>query len=321
MPRPTSATTVQRPILSQFAHEFMAESARRGFIGLQALPTFTTPEQSADIGRLPREQMLKRKDLKRAARGQYNRGSWEFETLNYATVEYGWEEPVDDVEARLYDDYFNAEVVSLERAMHILLMEQEYRAAAAVFNNSTWTETDVSNAWSDATNATPKADVNTAKDSIRNNTGLVANTLIIGYTPFQNLLVCDEIKDYIKYTHAHLLDSIEVQKQLLAQYFGLSRVLVGNAIYDSAKEGQSASLSDIWDDEYAMVCVTSDGGRDLRKPMLGRSMLWTGDSPTNAVVESYRDESIRGDVIRVRHHVDEKIFDTAAAELLGNITA
>jgi hypothetical protein len=43
-------------------------------------------------------------------------------------------------------------------------------------------------------------------------------------------------------------------------------------------------------------------------------MLWTADSPVNPVVETYRDDSRRGTVLRVRHDVDE--VATAEANLL-----
>jgi hypothetical protein len=38
-------------------------------------------------------------------------------------------------------------------------------------------------------------------------------------------------------------------------------------------------------------------------------------------VESYRDEKVRGDVIRVRHDVDEIVLYPEAGHLLSNITA
>ena len=59
-----------------------------------------------------------------------------------------------------------------------------------------------------------------------------------------------------------------------------------------------------------------------REPVLGRTFLWTADSPQNLVVEQYREEQTRSEIYRVRHHVDDDAFIfTGAGYLLGNITA
>jgi hypothetical protein len=79
MARPTSATTVQRPDLGQVAYEYMLDASQRGFIGLDVLPIFEVPEQSADYPVIPIESLLKIPDTKRAPRGNYNRGDYEFE--------------------------------------------------------------------------------------------------------------------------------------------------------------------------------------------------------------------------------------------------
>ena len=44
-------------------------------------------------------------------------------------------------------------------------------------------------------------------------------------------------------------------------------------------------------------------------PAIGRTFLWTEDSPTNMVVESYEENQTRSTVVRVRHNVDEKRID------------
>jgi hypothetical protein len=63
-------------------------------------------------------------------------------------------------------------------------------------------------------------------------------------------------------------------------------------------------VTDVWDKEYAALLKISSGD-DLMAPGFGRTFLWTEDSPSNAIVEQYRDEGVRSDIFRVRHHVDE----------------
>jgi hypothetical protein len=48
---------------------------------------------------------------------------------------------------------------------------------------------------------------------------------------------------------------------------------------------------------------------------------WSEDgSSPGGTVESYRDEIVRGNIIRVRHDVDEVVLYAQAGHLLSNIT-
>lgn len=322
MPRPTSSTTIQRPDLAALAYEYMVEADRRGFIGLSLLPIFEVPEQSADYPKIPTEALLKLPETKRAPRAAYARSDWEFETGTYSCQEYGWEEAVDDVEARLYRRFFDAEMVANQRAVDILLRGQEKRIANTLLNTANITNTsNIGTEWSTATTCTPHADVETAKEAMRAATGLLPNVIAMTYKIFSNVLKTKELKDAFRYTNPIEIGGDEAKRRLLAQYFGVDQVLVGGAIYDSKAKGQATTIADIWDDEYILLAKVSAGGQDLRDPCLGRSFLWTADSPGNLVVESYREDKIRSTIIRVRNNVDEAFVFTGAGYLLGNITA
>lgn len=317
--RPTSATTIQRADLGAIAYEYMLSASQRGFIGLSLLPIFEAPQQSADYPVIPIEALLKLQKTKRAPRAKYPRSDYEFDTETYSCEEYGWEEAVDDVERALYRRFFDAEEIATMRAVDILLRGQERRIASMLMSTGTITATaDVSTQWNTAASCTPRSDVETAKNAMRAASGLLPNKIAMSYKVFSTVMVCDEINDYMQYTNPVAIQGIEAQKRLLAQYFGVDEVLVGNAIYDSTAKGQSFTIADIWDDEYILLAAVSSGA-DLRTPSIGRTFLWTADSPQNIVTESYRDETVRSDIYRVRHNVDECICFAGAGYLLGNI--
>jgi hypothetical protein len=321
MPRPTSATTLQRADRGAIAYEYALEASQRGFIGLELMPVFDVPEQSADYPVIPIESLIKLQETTRAARGTYNRSDYDFETGTYSCQEYGWEELVDDVEAALYRRFFDAEEVAVKRAVDVLLRGQEARIAAAVFNTSNITGTaEVSTAWSTIT-ATARADVETAKAAMRAASGLIPNVMAMSYKVFRNTMKITEILSAMQYTNPIQIGGEEQQKSVLAQYFGVDRVIVGNAIKDSGKKGQSFTITDIWDDEYILLAKVSSGGQDLREPCLGRSFLWTADSPQNLVTEQYREDARRSNVYRVRHNIDEAFIFAGAGYLMSNITA
>ena len=65
MPRPTSATTVQRPDLGALAYEYLIDAAARGFIGMSVMPLFEVPEKSSDYPVIPIESLVTDQDTKR----------------------------------------------------------------------------------------------------------------------------------------------------------------------------------------------------------------------------------------------------------------
>ena len=317
MPRPTSSTVIQRPDLGVLAYEYLMDSA--GYIGMDILPVFDVPEQSADYPIIPIEALIKDQDTRRTPRGDYNRGDWEFKTGTYKCEEFGWEEPVDDVERRLYNRFFDAEMVSTEIAVGRILRDYERRVAAVL--EAGGGSATVTTEWSDADNATPRGDIETARNAMRAGSGLKPNTIAMGWVPFRNVMNTAEIKDALKYTNPVELGGEEAQKRILAQYFGVDSILVGDSQHDVAKKGQAHSLADIWDDEYVHLLRVSDGGMRLREPVYGRTFLWYEDSPQIVVVETYREEQRRADIVRARQHIDEAVIFAAAHYKLGNITA
>jgi hypothetical protein len=314
MPAPTSDTALQRPDLGALVYEYMEKGPSMGYIGLEVMPIFETVEQSAQYPVMPKEALLKAPDTKRAMRGTYNRSDYEFEEGYYATSENGWEEAIDNRERKLYQTKFDADVVAAKRATGIILRGQEKRIADKVFNDSNFSANTITHEWDDASNAVPITDIKTGKMSVRSACGMLPNTLIIAYSTYENLKACDQIIDRLKYTFP-MIDMEQMTTRELAKIFDIERVLVGGAVYDSAKKGQTASISDLWSNEYAMLTITGTGG-DLTEPCIGRTFLWTEDSPGIVTTESYRDETRRSDIIRVRHDTDEAFiqsFDSSAA--------
>jgi len=241
---------------------------------------------------------------------------------NYSCTEYGWEEPLDDVESRLYQRYFDAEVVTTIRAENIILRGQEKRIASLVMNESNAVGTRAAaTAWSNHATSNPLKDVKLAKQDMLWASGLRPNTLILSETLFDHVILSEKVQTYMKYVNSHLLDGREVQAAILASYFGVSQVKIADAIVDVAGTGKSKDLKSIWGDDYVALLKVSNGGQDLREPCFGRCFLWTTDSATNVVTESYREEQTRSNIYRVRQHLDEAIIFKGANFLLKDVIA
>lgn len=307
--RPKTDNAVYRPDLGTMVMEYV-EQAQMGFIGLEVMPIFRAPSQAATYPVIPKEALLKIPKTSRGPRGRYNRDDWEYERGKFATEENGWEEPMDDTERKLFDQEAPgmADFIATRRAMNIILRSQEKRIADTVFDASTFTAHSITHEWNDGTNAVPIDDVNTGILSFRSTCGMLPDALLIAYSTFLNLKNVDQIVNRLKYTFPGI-DINRMNSEQLAAVFNVPRVLVGGAVYDSAGKGLDASISDLWSNEYAALIKISSGP-DLTQPGFGRTFLWTEDSAQNPVVESYRDESIRSDVFRVRHNTDEALIQS-----------
>jgi hypothetical protein len=298
---------------------------RQGFISQRVAPVINVASQAGTFGKIPVEQLLQTRETKRNSGAGYARGNWTFESTSYATEEHGAEEPVDDRESKIYENYFAAEQISAARAYDAVLRNAEIRMASLIFNASTWTgaslSTEITHEWDDATNAVPLTDVEAAVRKVWDGTGMWPNALVINKHVFRNLRNCAQVIDRIESGGAgSSTKASEITVQQLATLFDLDYIIVNGGAKNTAAEGQSVTFDKLWSDEYAMVCRVATT-TDPREPCIARTFHWAEDgSSIGGTVETYRDERIRGDVIRVRHETDEFVYYTEMGHLLYNVT-
>lgn len=324
MPSPSSTLATLRPDLASSLEEFSLAMNMEGFIATQVFPVINVASQAGTFGKIPLEQLLQARKTNRAPGSGYSRGNWKFETSTYATEEHGAEEPIDDREKKMYANYFDAEVIATQRAMSAVMVNAETRVNAAVYNTTTWTGAAltlaITNEWDDFANATPNDDILFGKKKIFDNSGLMANAMLVNWKTYQNLLNVDDVVNRIKYQGFMDARPGAINAQALALALGVDKIIIAGGLKNGAKEGQAASLSQIWSDEYAMLCRVATSN-DFREPCIGRTFHWDADgSQVDGTVETYRDETVRGDVVRVRHDVDEVTLYPEAGFLFSNVT-
>lgn len=325
MPSPSSSLASQRNDLASSLMAFDTAMDREGYIASKVLPVVDVAKQAGNFGKIPLAQLLQERETARAPGGGYSRGKWKFDPATYACDEHGAEEPVDDREAKMYAEYFDAELVSTERAYASVLRNQEKRVADLIFNTTTWTGSSLTTAvgtpWSTIATAVPITNVEAAVQKVYDGSGLKANALICNWKVFRNLRNCTQIVDRIASAGAgSATKASDITPQMLAQVFDLDFVFVAGGSKNTAAEGQTATVGQIWSSSYAMVCRVATGS-DFREPCIGRIFHWAEDGSTiGGTVESYREEQTRSNIVRVRHDVDELVLYAQAGHLLSNIT-
>ena len=302
--------------LGQALLEFLQQENE--FIGNRIFPIFPSPLKAANYSAITRESLAQVADTRRGPKGNYNRGSIGAKDKSFSCEENGFEMPLSDDDRALYATDFDAEWAATKASGMILLRNQEQRIANLLADTSVFTGSALyTNISSSAPWATAGSDilgaVRSAKEQIRKNCGMYPNALIMSATNKDRALANTSIVSRV--TGAMVASDVAI-KAKLAELFDIKNILVGNAIKNSAKEGQAFSGSDIWSSTYVILAVIAEDGKDLTQPGVGRTFLWTKDCPENVLVESYRDNPIRSDVFRARQHTDEQLIDPYFAHVL-----
>lgn len=327
MPFPSTQLTTLRPELGVSLQEFDFVLDRGGFIGLKIFPTKEVQTAADKFGVIPLEVILNEVNTERASNGTYNMDDIKFRDMNWSTQDRGLAMPVDHRNAKLFEDYFDAEQFTRDLVLDRVLRAMERRIAAKVFNSTTWNGASLTTAaandkeWSEWSAALPIDDVENAREKVYDGTGMWPNALIINRKVFNNLRNCEQVLDRIASQGAgESIKASKVTVEQIANVFALDYVFVAGGSRNTAKEGQSAVVSQIWSSEYAMVaCVATDD--NVANPCLGRTFHWGEDGSTiGGTVESYEAPDRRGHVIRCRMETDELVIQKECAHLISNIT-
>jgi hypothetical protein len=220
--------------------------------------------------------------------------------------------PLPDETVKMADNPINPRVRFTNKLMRKMLLDEEYALAAQVQSGTYMTQNVTLagvNQWSDKVNSDPEANVDTAKAAILLGTSMDANTIAMGYQVWQQLKAHPDLKDVIKYSQKGILT-----QELVAEFFGVDQVIVGKCLYNTAKEGQTRSLSYVWGKNLIVAYVEPNPSPD--NPTLGYTFM-----DIDHEVTVWRDEDRKSTMIRCEYSAHQKIVDAKAGYLIINAVA
>lgn len=171
-----------------------------------------------------------------------------------------------------------------------LLLDREVAAATLLRSTTNLTQnTTLSGTaqWNDYTNSNPLGDIRTAKNAIHAATFKIPNTLVLPRPVFNTLIDHPSIVGRVQYSQLGI-----VTQELLARVFQVDTVLVADAGYNTAAEGQTDALSYAWGKDVILAYVE-------KQPKL--KMLSLGATFTYSLrqVMKWRDEDRKVTYVRV----------------------
>lgn len=207
------------------------------------------------------------------------------------------------------------------------MLRRELQWVSDFFGTGVWADdvTGVSGApssgqtkqWNDYTSSDPISDIETGKAEILSNTGMEANTLVLGYDVFKALKNHPDLVDRIKYTSSQTITT-----DMLAAMFDIPRVMVAKAVKATNAEG-AAEAYGFAHGKKALLChVAPQPG--LLTPSAGYTFAWTGVSGglgATIGTSQFRMESIKSDRVEAEMAFDNKVISADLGYFWNTIVA
>lgn len=253
------------------------------------------------------------KDMQRGDKSPSKRSSYSVDhSTTYRIINYALSDVVTAGMRAQADAPMSPDVDTTEYLTEQLALNKEYLVGSSLFstaNFSGYTEALSASAtryrWDNYTNSNPLEDISYAKRSkIAKNSGASSNIwVVMGDEVFEKLENHPDMLDNIKYTQTPI-----ITEDLVAKLMKVEKVLVGKSMYNTANEGQTASLSPIWG---KFVLVMHRPPKAGLKTAATAALIHGGN-----FVRRWTEQQLRGaDVIEVEEAFETKILSARSAYL------
>lgn len=257
--------------------------------------------------------------------------------------ESGFDEPLDAKDLEILGGmrgHDSARLIAAMKAVQIELLARDVALATTLMTTSTfgsgYNAAGVGT-WGGGTDK-PINDVSNAVEAARKACGVRPNRLLVSGGAWTKLLQSAQIQNNLRTIMGYTsIEGIGFQQQTkaVAMALGLGDggdVIVAGAVKDTADEGQTKSLSDVWDSTKALVFYRAEP-TDFVSPGLGRIFLWeqgiqyqnqgiatsSYDPLTGLIVEQVFDNLANIERMRAREYIDMLLLNKEAGYLITGI--
>ena len=240
---------------------------------------------------------------------------------NYSTIVYNLAARLPDENIANADEAVNEEFAKTKFLADQFQLNREVQFVADFFKTTVWgTDSTLSGTaqWSDYANSDPIDDVKVAKQTVLKNTGQEPNLIVVGREVYDKLRDHPLILDKYRYTGV----PSNLSFAQVAAALDIEKLIVGNAIDNSAQEGQTFAGEFLWGKKAMVLYVTPTPG--LMVPNAGYTFTWRnlpGAEGLLVPIARKRDDLRNSWVLQGINSFDQKatgtdlgyFFDTAVA--------
>ena len=306
MPQPTVSDVHVDAILTNISIAYI--QSQTNFIAGQVFPQIPVEKQSDKYFIYTKGDWFRDEAEVRAPATPSAGSGYTLSTSTYSTLVYAFHKDVDDQTRANADTPLAPDRDATSFITQRMLLRQEVQWAADFFTTGVW-GTDVVGGtdftkWSSYAASDPIEDVEAGKQTILDSTGMMPNTLVLGYAVYRQLRNHPDIIDRIKYTSSNTVDT-----GTIARLLGIDRVLVARGVKNSAAEGASVSMGSILGKNAFLSHVAPSPG--ILTPSAGYTFTWRGVSDgmgANVGISRFRMPELRADRIESQMAWDNKVI-------------
>lgn len=297
----------------------------QGFVSDQVFPTVPVAMQSDLYYTFSRDDFWRDEAKTRAPGTESAGGGFGLSTSQYFTTVEAFHKDVSDQLRANADSVLQLDTAVTQYVTQKLMIRRERRWVSSFFTTGVW-GTDITGVaaspsagqtlqW-DVAAATPRVDVDAGKVAITQQTGFTPNTLVICYPALLKLRSNADIRDQYKYTSA---DSID--EAMLANYFGVGKLVVTSAVYSTANEGATPATAFIGG-KNALLCYSATAP-SIMQPTAGYTFAWTGliGGQGGIRIKRFRQENLESDRIEGQMAYDMKVVTPTMGYFFSGIVS
>jgi hypothetical protein len=241
----------------------------------------------------------------RAPGTRAKRVDYAIETASYLAINYAIAKAVPDEVRNNADVPLRPDVEATEFVTDALLRAMEIRVAALTTSTTGWTQAASPTTQWDSDTSDPWGDIDTCISGIVKNCGRLPNVAVMSWGVWRHLRQHPDFLDRVKHTRP----SGRIEPGDLRSWFGFDKVLISPVLYDTALEGQTASMTYIWGDDF--WCGHVPANATLMTPAAGYCLEWGARE-----VRRFREEQERQDILEAAHHMDEVVTASDAGGIV-----
>ena len=307
MPSKPSDVHVNVP-LTNFALQFR----NRAFVAEEVFPVVPVVHESDVYYTFSREE-LRDVDTLRAAGTLAKEVEWVPSTATYTAEEYALRHLLPDRIINNADVPVRPQMNTTSKLMKWIMLGQELRVQQVAQNSGNVVATVAASPKWDGTSPTIEKDIDTAKDSVRNNAGVEPNAILLAENVKDVVKRDSTLRDLIRYVinlgagNRDLLMNGELPPVM----FNLA-IIVAGATQDTSKLGASSSIAKIWGDSVPVF---------YREQAVSLEALSWGYimRVRTPMIKSYRDEHKDGEYIQASIIQAEELVTSNAANLITDV--
>lgn len=303
--------------LTSISQMFVNDDA--SFIAEKLFPVITVDEPTGIYWQYGKEGLKKPVSTLRTGRGSTPEASYSRTKKTYGPLaEHDLKDFITFDEMKQYQNPLDPEtdaVIFLNQQMSI---EKEVNLATKLADTAQITQnvnlgTAPTSQWNDYANSNPFTDITTGITNLMKNGLKPPNTIFMGWEVMAQLANSPDFLDRIKYNSLGIVTADMVQKLFADK--GITQVLVGQSVYDSAAEGVTASNGFAWGKNFWLGYINPTPA--LRQVNGGYTLV----QKDARYVDRWTDQDEKINWIRNNDYYEQKLVGAEAFYLIKNAVA